>query len=88
MRVRKFWNPSRSESPTGVFLDEAGVGVEKQIEKDLVLTTRTEPPLPLASLRANNLLLEIDASTLRFDPQETRAFLERFPAVSVVEVDH
>jgi len=42
----------------------------------VVLTTRTEPPLPLASLRANNLLLEIDASTLRFDPQETRAFLE------------
>ena len=42
----------------------------------VVLTTRTEPPLPLASLRANNLLLEIDASALRFDPQETRAFLD------------
>ena len=42
----------------------------------VVLTTRTEPPLPLASLRANNLLLEIDASALRFDAQETRAFLD------------
>ena len=42
----------------------------------VVLTTRTEPPLPLASLRANNELLEIDASALRFDLQETRAFLE------------
>jgi LuxR family maltose regulon positive regulatory protein len=42
----------------------------------VVLTTRTEPPLPLASLRANNQLLEIDASELRFDLQETRGFLE------------
>jgi ATP/maltotriose-dependent transcriptional regulator MalT len=42
----------------------------------IVLTTRTEPPLPLASLRANNQLLEIDASELRFDLQETREFLE------------
>jgi ATP/maltotriose-dependent transcriptional regulator MalT len=43
----------------------------------VVLTTRTEPPLLLASLRANNQLLEIDASTLRFDLQETRELLER-----------
>jgi LuxR family maltose regulon positive regulatory protein len=42
----------------------------------MVLTTRTEPPLPLASLRAQNQLLEIDASALRFDLQETRSFLE------------
>jgi LuxR family maltose regulon positive regulatory protein len=42
----------------------------------VVLTARTEPPLPLASLRANNQLLEIDASELRFDLQETREFLE------------
>jgi LuxR family maltose regulon positive regulatory protein len=41
-----------------------------------VLTTRAEPPLPLASLRAQNQLLEIDASALRFDLQETRNFLE------------
>src|SRR4029077_8228770 len=42
----------------------------------VLLTTRTEPPLPLASLRAQNQLLEIDASALRFDLQETRSFLE------------
>jgi LuxR family transcriptional regulator, maltose regulon positive regulatory protein len=42
----------------------------------VVLTTRAEPPLPLALLRANNQLLEIDASVLRFDLQETREFLE------------
>jgi LuxR family transcriptional regulator, maltose regulon positive regulatory protein len=42
----------------------------------VILTTRTEPPLPLASLRANNQLLEIDASALRFDLQETSEFIE------------
>jgi LuxR family maltose regulon positive regulatory protein len=42
----------------------------------LVLTTRTEPPLPLASLRAQNRLLEIDAAALRFDLQEMRHFIE------------
>jgi LuxR family transcriptional regulator, maltose regulon positive regulatory protein len=42
----------------------------------VVLTTRTEPSLPLASLRAQNQLLEIDASALRFDLQETQNFVE------------
>ncbi|HUL86563.1 MAG TPA: LuxR C-terminal-related transcriptional regulator [Pseudolabrys sp.] len=43
----------------------------------VVLTTRGEPSLPLASLRAENLLLEIDASALRFDLKETHDFLQR-----------
>jgi LuxR family maltose regulon positive regulatory protein len=42
----------------------------------VVLTTRTEPPLPLATLRAQNRLIEIDTVALRFDMQETQAFLE------------
>jgi LuxR family transcriptional regulator, maltose regulon positive regulatory protein len=42
----------------------------------VVLTTRTEPPLPLATLRAQNQLIEIDAEALRFDMQETQAFLD------------
>lgn len=42
----------------------------------VVMTTRTEPSLPLATLRAQNQLLEIDASALRFDVQETRSFVE------------
>jgi LuxR family transcriptional regulator, maltose regulon positive regulatory protein len=42
----------------------------------VVLTTRTEPPLPLATLRAQNQLIEIDAEALRFDKQETQAFLD------------
>jgi LuxR family transcriptional regulator, maltose regulon positive regulatory protein len=43
----------------------------------VVMTTRTEPPLPLATLRAQNKLLEIDAAGLRFDLEEAEAFLER-----------
>jgi LuxR family transcriptional regulator, maltose regulon positive regulatory protein len=42
----------------------------------VVLTTRTEPRLPLASLRAQNQMLEIDAAALRFDLVETQNFLE------------
>src|SRR5215831_19136049 len=54
----------------------------------VVLTTRTEPPIPLASLRAKNQLLELDASTLRFDLQETQTFFERekFGALAPSEV--
>jgi LuxR family maltose regulon positive regulatory protein len=43
----------------------------------LVLTTRAEPSLPLARLRVQNQLLEVDASALRFDLAETRRFLEQ-----------
>jgi LuxR family maltose regulon positive regulatory protein len=42
----------------------------------VVVCTRTDPPLPLANLRARNDLLEIDASTLRFNFDETRRFVE------------
>lgn len=42
----------------------------------VVVCTRADPPLPLANLRARNDLLEIDASTLRFNFDETRSFVE------------
>jgi LuxR family maltose regulon positive regulatory protein len=42
----------------------------------VVLTTRTEPPLQIASLRAKNLLLEIDVAALRFDVEEVQEFVE------------
>ncbi|MBP0588528.1 LuxR family transcriptional regulator [Paraburkholderia sp. LEh10] len=42
----------------------------------VVLFTRTEPPLPLGRLRAKNDLLEIDATALRFNLDETRSFVE------------
>jgi LuxR family transcriptional regulator, maltose regulon positive regulatory protein len=43
----------------------------------LILITRVEPPFPLARLRVQNQLLEIDGSLLRFDLEETRHFLEQ-----------
>lgn len=43
----------------------------------LVMTTRALPPLPLARLRANGELLEIDVAALRFDSDETRNFLQQ-----------
>lgn len=43
----------------------------------LVICTRADATLPLARLRARNELLEIDASALRFDFEETRCFIER-----------
>ena len=42
----------------------------------VVLTTRTEPPLPLATLRAQNKLIEIDAAGFGLIMQETEAFLD------------
>lgn len=41
----------------------------------LVIATRADPPLPLASLRADGDLLEIRAADLRFTPDEAGAYL-------------
>lgn len=41
----------------------------------LVLTTRIDPPLPLARWRARNQLIEIRADDLRFLPAEATSFL-------------
>jgi LuxR family transcriptional regulator, maltose regulon positive regulatory protein len=41
----------------------------------LVLSTRTEPALPVAALRAHGELLELRADDLRFTPEEADAFL-------------
>ncbi|GHO79906.1 helix-turn-helix transcriptional regulator [Ktedonobacter sp. SOSP1-85] len=43
----------------------------------LILLTRREPPLPLAQLRAHDDLVELEASHLRFTPEETRVFLRQ-----------
>ncbi len=42
---------------------------------ELAVASRTEPPLPLARLRARGELLEIDATRLRFTLEETSALL-------------
>ena len=43
----------------------------------LVLSTRSDPPLPLARLRARDQLTELRASNLRFTPEEAAAFLNQ-----------
>jgi ATP/maltotriose-dependent transcriptional regulator MalT len=42
----------------------------------LVLATRSDPPLPLARLRARGELAEVRAADLRFTEQETAAYLD------------
>jgi LuxR family maltose regulon positive regulatory protein len=41
----------------------------------VIITTRSDPPLPLARLRVRNAMLELRAADLRFSPAETMAFL-------------
>jgi LuxR family maltose regulon positive regulatory protein len=42
----------------------------------VAIASRTDPPLPLNSLRARGRVLEIRADDLRFTPEESHAFLE------------
>jgi LuxR family maltose regulon positive regulatory protein len=41
----------------------------------VVITTRSDPPFPIARFRARNVLTEVRTATLRFSPAETAAFL-------------
>lgn len=41
----------------------------------VVITTRSDPPFPIARFRARNVLTEVRATTLRFSPAETATFL-------------
>ncbi|MGF6900332.1 LuxR C-terminal-related transcriptional regulator [Paraburkholderia sp. GAS348] len=63
-----------SEAPIHEAMSLFIANVPSQVH--VVLCTRTDPPLPVARLRARNELLEIDASTLRFNFDETRRFVE------------
>jgi LuxR family maltose regulon positive regulatory protein len=47
----------------------------------LVLISRSNPPLPLASLRARGQVAEIRGRDLRFTPEESAAFLDKVLAV-------
>jgi LuxR family maltose regulon positive regulatory protein len=49
----------------------------------LIMATRSDPPVPLARLRAHNQLLELRADHLRFTPEETTAFLNRVMNLSL-----
>ena len=53
----------------------------------LVLSTRTEPDLPLAALRAHGDLLELRAGDLRFTSEEADAFLNGRLALGLMRED-
>lgn len=53
----------------------------------IVIATRSDPPLSLAKLRAQNELLEIDSANLRFDLEETRHFIENELTIAVSPSD-
>ena len=53
----------------------------------LVITTREDPQLPLARLRARNQLNELRASDLRFTPAETADFLNRVMSLNLSAKD-
>ena len=49
----------------------------------LILSTRADPPWPLARFRARNQLIEIRAQDLRFPPDEAAEFLNRTMGLSL-----
>lgn len=49
----------------------------------LILSTRSDPPLPLARLRARGQLLEVRAADLRFTPDEITVFFNRVMSLDV-----
>jgi LuxR family maltose regulon positive regulatory protein len=53
----------------------------------LVLSSRTDPPLPLARLRARGQLTEIRSEHLCFNHEETAAFLERVMGLTLSSDD-
>jgi len=53
----------------------------------LVILTREEPSLPLARLRANNMLTEIRAAELRFSADEAKSFLNEVMSLRLSAVD-
>jgi LuxR family maltose regulon positive regulatory protein len=53
----------------------------------LVLSTRSDPPLPLARLRSSGHLTEVRAADLRFTPGEAQDFLGRTMGLDLVPGD-
>jgi LuxR family transcriptional regulator, maltose regulon positive regulatory protein len=53
----------------------------------LVITTRADPPLPLARLRARGELTEIRAADLRFTPDEAAAYLNEVKGLGLAAGD-
>ena len=53
----------------------------------LIVSTRVDPPWPLARFRARNQLLEIRAQDLRFTTEEAASFLNRMMGLSLANED-
>jgi LuxR family maltose regulon positive regulatory protein len=53
----------------------------------LVITTREDPHLPLARLRARGQLIELRAADLRFTPSEATEFLNQMMGLNLCEED-
>src|SRR5918998_21929 len=53
----------------------------------LVITTREDPPLPLARLRVRNQLTELRAADLRFTPEEAAEFLNQVMGLNLSSVN-
>jgi LuxR family maltose regulon positive regulatory protein len=60
------------------FLDHLPAGIH------VMLITRSDPPFPLARLRARNELYEVRTPALRFSPEETAAFLQQTTDVPLI----
>lgn len=59
----------------------------RPLQMHLVFLSRTDPPLPLARLRARNQLLEIRADQLRFTSDESAVFLNEVMGLNLVAGD-
>ncbi len=53
----------------------------------LILASRSDPPLPLARLRAREQLRELRANDLRFTPEETALFLKQVMGLNLSTAD-
>src|SRR5262249_47520527 len=53
----------------------------------LVISTRSDPPLPVAKLRARGELVELRAADLKFELDETRTFFDQTMSLSLPEAD-
>ncbi len=51
----------------------------------LIIVSRSQPPLPIASLRAKGLLTEITASDLRFTQQETQDYFADYTNLNLAQ---
>jgi LuxR family maltose regulon positive regulatory protein len=90
----------RSARPLFVILDDYHVidhppihdGLTRLLEQlphhvHLIITTRADPPLPLARLRANRELIELSVEELRFQPDEATTLLRQVNEVEMDDAD-